>query len=83
METRPKYIADAIYWNWLTKCWLRVRDLNLITFRGETYYTPAVPTGNGILLIREAYPYEPWMEEFIGTDSKEIINRQKHGNSNN
>ena len=77
MGTKQKYIADAIYWNRLTKCWLRVRDLNLITFSGETSYTPAVPAGNGIVLIREAYPYEPWMEEFIGTDSKEINNRTK------
>ncbi len=63
-----KYIADAIIWDGHMRSWLRIRDLNLIEFQGEKRYTPAARGGRALYLLKEVYPYEDWMEEYIGTD---------------
>ena len=65
---RPKYIKDAIMWDGQLECWLRISDLNLISHYGKEYYTPASRAGRAIYLINTAFPYEDWMEEYIGTD---------------
>ena len=67
-EVKPKYIADALIWDRHLNSWLRIRDLNLINWRGEECYTPAARGGRAVYLIKQAYPYEDWMEEYIGTD---------------
>ena len=70
MKNRPKYIKSAIFWN---RCagengaWLRISDLNLITESNDEYYMFAA-SGRPKFIIREAYPYENWMEEHIGTN---------------
>ena len=67
---KPKYIGDAIFWNiWAGDkgSWVRARDLNLID--DENYgphYEPAF-SGHPRFIIRRAYPYEEWMEKYIGT----------------
>ena len=63
-----KYISDALIWDGGMRAWLRIRDLNLIERSGEKFYTPASRGGRSLYLIKEAYPYEDWMEEYIGTD---------------
>ena len=65
---KPKYISDALIWDAHLRSWLRIRDLNLIKWYGEEYYTPAARGGRAVYTIKEAYPYEDWMEEYIGTD---------------
>lgn len=66
---RPKYIKNAIFWNRYAGengAWLRAGDLNLITEAEDEYYTFA-SCGRDKFLIRSAYPYEDWMEKYIGT----------------
>ena len=65
---RPKYIKDAIMWDGIFECWLRISDLNLVNHQGNERYTPACRSGRTTLLIQTAFPYEDWMEEYIGTD---------------
>lgn len=65
---KPKYISDAIIWDGQLRSWLRIRDLNLIKDHDKEYYTPAARSGRVLYLITTAYPYEDWMEEYIGTD---------------
>ena len=64
-----KYIADAIFWMGEydgSGHWIRIRDLNYLEDRER--YTPAARGGTALLLIPQAFPYEDWMEEYIGTD---------------
>ena len=66
---KPKYIKDAIIWNRRAAkngAWVRVSDINYI--ESEDVFTPALPYGLGRYIIRQAYPYEDWMEEYIGTN---------------
>ena len=37
-------------------------------WHGKEYYTPASRGGRAVYLIAILYPYEDWMEEYIGTD---------------
>lgn len=81
---KPRYIKDAIYWNGYAAengAWLRISDVNYIepryvqkscgtvkyTVKDGGYYTPSCP-GPGLLMIREVYPYEDWMYDYIGTN---------------
>ena len=77
MESKPKYIKDAIAWytfrGVISKdyvgprgMWVRCSDLNLIRDKKDAreYYMSAF-TG---AMFRTAFPYEDWMEEYIGTD---------------
>lgn len=77
---KPRYIKDAIYWNRYAAengAWLRISEVNYIeprlvkrpwgTFEDGGYYTPSRP-GHGLLMIREVYPYEDWMYDYIGTN---------------
>ena len=67
---KPKYIENAIIWSRYAGekgAWVRIRDLNLIEDKSygphyETAY-PSTPR----FIIREAYPYQEWMEKYIGT----------------
>lgn len=68
---KPKYIKDAIIWNrYATEngAWVRVSDINYI--ESEDVFTPALNYGSCRHIIRQAYPYEDWMEEYIGTNKK-------------
>ena len=68
MKNRPKYIKSAIFWNrWAGEngAWLRISDLNLVTEKDDEYYMFAA-SARPIFIVREAYPYEDWMEEYIG-----------------
>ena len=68
---KPKYIKDAIIWNRHAAengAWVRVSDINYI--ESEDVFTPAIHYGLGRFIIRQAYPYEDWMEEYIGTNKK-------------
>ena len=62
MQAKPKYIKDAIMWNGYDNAWVRTSDLNYIQEGG--YYTHAIRPS----IVREAYPYQEWMEEYIGTN---------------
>lgn len=68
---KPKYIENAIIWNrhaGENGAWLRIRDLNLIQDKSYgTHYEPAY-SGTPRFIIREAYPYQEWMEKYIGTN---------------
>lgn len=70
MKSKPKYIKDAIIWS--RPCasvdgwWLRISDMNYI--EDGDYYTPACPSGRVIVKFHNVYPYEEWMEEYIGTN---------------
>ena len=70
MITKPKYIKDAIIWNrhiGQHGAWVRIRDINLIDDnRDGPHYEPAY-SGIPRFIIREAYPYQDWMEKYIGT----------------
>lgn len=66
MQTKPKYIKDAIMWNGYDCVWVRTSDLNYIQ-EGD-YYTPAIHP-HGTYIIKQAYPYQEWMEEYIGTNN--------------
>lgn len=72
-----KYIKNAIYWNGKVHAWLRISDLNLVTRKDEIFYTPAHMASSAVLVINKdcAFPYEEWMNEYIGTDKnlKEAI----------
>lgn len=68
---KPKYIKDAIIWTrpipGVNGWWVRCSDINYI--EDGDFYTPAIPHGRHILVkIHQAFPYEDWMEEYIGTD---------------
>lgn len=66
---KPKYIKDAITWNRHAAkngAWVRMSDVNYI--ESEDVFTPASHFGLGRHIIRQAYPYEDWMEEYIGTN---------------
>ena len=68
---KPKYIKDAIIWNRRAAkngAWVRVSDINYI--ESEDVFTPALNYGLARVIIRQAYPYEDWMEEYIGTNKK-------------
>ena len=81
---RPKYIKDAIIWDGQLESWLRISDLNLITHHEKEYYTPASRAGRVVYLINTAFPYEDWMEEYIGTDKNlEADERFKSKTGNN
>lgn len=67
---RPKYIENAIFWNshvGENGAWVRMRDLNLIEDKHEVHYEPAY-SGIPRFIIRNAYPYEEWMEKYVGTN---------------
>ena len=82
---KQKYIKDAIIWNGRAAtngAWVRISDINYIEGDEKKggYYTPACPSGHGKFVINNAYPYEDWMEEFIGTNKdliKEIERRDE------
>lgn len=78
-----KYIKDAIYWNSQVGAWLRISDLNYIWNKTESYWTPACPAGRALVSIRDAFPYEDWMEEYIGTNKnlpdEYVIRKIKEG----
>lgn len=66
---RPKYIGDAIFWNrWMgdNGSWVRARDLNFIDDNYGPHYESAF-SGCPRFIVRMAYPYEEWMEKYIGT----------------
>ena len=63
---KPKYIKDAIMWNGRVGAWLRVSDLNYVNNGKECYWT--TPLSWPVWRIHQAYPYEDWMEEYIGTN---------------
>ena len=68
MEKKPKYIPDAICYQRFYGhggYWLRIRDLNYL--EDKDCYTPAARGGAPLVLIHDVYPYEEWMEEYIGT----------------
>jgi hypothetical protein len=44
-----------------------MRDLNLIEDKHEAHYEPAY-SGTPRFIIRNAYPYEEWMEKYVGTN---------------
>lgn len=70
---KPKYIKDAIIWNRHAAengAWVRISDINYI--ENEDVFTPALHCGLGRCIIRQAYPYEDWMEEYIGTNNRLI-----------
>ena len=46
--------------------WVRMSDVNYI--ESEDVFTPSLQYGLGRFVIRQAYPYEEWMEEYIGTN---------------
>lgn len=58
-----KYIKDAICWFQKLNSWIRVSDINLIKDKDGDYYSN--PT---MVHMHTVYPYEDWMEEYIGTD---------------
>lgn len=64
MMKRPKYIKDAIIWNSRVGAWLRTSDLNYIAKDG--YWTTALSWP--VWRIHQAYPYEDWMDEYVGTN---------------
>jgi hypothetical protein len=79
VKTKPKYIENAIIWNRYAGengAWLRIRDLNLIQdkFYG-LHYEPAY-SGTPRFIIREAYPYQEWMEKYIGTNEDLRLDEQ-------
>ena len=57
-----KYIKDAICWFVQLNSWLRVSDVNLIRDKDGDYYSNA-----SMVHMHTLYPYEDWMEEYIGT----------------
>lgn len=57
-----KYIKDAICWFQKLNSWIRVSDINLIKDKDGDYYSN--PT---MVHMHTVYPYEDWMEEYIGT----------------
>ena len=64
---KPKFIKDAIVWNrWVGEngAWLRASNLNLVRTDNDEYY---ISWQNPRVLMRTVYPYEDWMEEYIGT----------------
>ena len=66
---RPKYIENAVFWNrWMGDkgSWVRARDLNFIDDNYGPHYEPAF-SGCPRFIVRRAYPYEEWMEKYIGT----------------
>lgn len=66
---RPKYIENAIIWNrhiGENGAWVRMRDLNLIEDKYGVHYEPAY-SGTPRFIIQNAYPYEEWMEKYVGT----------------
>ena len=58
-----KYIKSAICWVQKLNSWIRVSDINLIKDKDGDYYSN--PT---MVHMHTIYPYEDWMEEYIGTD---------------
>ena len=69
---KPKYIKDAIIWNGRVGAWLRASDLTYVHKKSdiseERYWTTALSWP--VWRIHQAYPYEDWMEEYLGTDKK-------------
>ena len=66
---KPKYIKDAIVWNGRIGkrgAWVRAGDMNLIVTSEREYWSPAFSWPHWILT--EVYPYQDWMEEYIGTE---------------
>ena len=62
-------MKSAIFWNRYAGengAWLRISDLNLISENGKEYYMFAA-SARPRFIMSEAYPYEDWMEEYIGT----------------
>ena len=71
-----KYIKDAVYWNGIVGAWFRICDLNLVTEKKRTYYTPAHQASTAIFMIHDAFPYEEWMDEYIGTNKNLKIDKR-------
>ena len=66
---KPKYIKSAIIWNRYAGengAWLRISDMNLITEKDDEYYVFAA-SGRPLFCARTVFPYEDWMEKYIGT----------------
>lgn len=66
---KPKYIKNAIIWNChvgKNGAWVRISDINYV--EEEDKYYPAV-MGMTKFIISQAYPYEDWMEDYIGTNN--------------
>ena len=75
---KPKYIKNAIMWNgWAGKhgAWVRASEMNLIKEDEDEYYIYAF-TGRDRFIARTVFPYEEWMEEYIGTN-KDIRSNEK------
>ena len=67
---KPKYIKDAIMWNshiGEKGSWVRCSDMNFVKDKDGEYYTHPF-TGTCKFMAREVYPYEDWMEEYLGTN---------------
>lgn len=63
MTTR--YIKDAIAWGGRPLGWVRLSDLNYSdSYKG--WLSP--PFGRVRNVYHDVYPYEAWMEPYIGTD---------------
>lgn len=76
MENK-KFLKDALVWFEPAKKWLRVSDLILIDTEKGSYYTPIwAIVLDKIVMFREVYSYEEWMEKYIGTS--EDIRKDKH-----
>lgn len=58
-----KYIKDAICWIHQLQSWIRVSDINLIRDKNGDYYSNL-----SMVHMHTVYPYEDWMEEYIGTN---------------
>lgn len=57
-----KFIKDAICWIHQLQSWIRVSDVNLIRDKDGDYYS-----NPSMVHMHTLYPYEDWMEEYIGT----------------
>lgn len=75
---KPKYIKDAIRWSRpsaiIDGWWLRCSDMNYI--EDGDFYVPAISPIRGIIKCHNVYPYEDWMEEYIGT-SKNLLEDER------
>ncbi len=80
---KPKYIQNAIVWrrnpysrgNEEKGWWLRCSEMNLVDMNGEHVYISAL-CGSTIVYYHNVYPYEDWMEEYVGTD-KDLPNDER------
>ena len=65
---RPNYIKNAIAWNGRigeNGAWVRISDMNYIVDGKKGYWT--LPFSWPVWAFHHVYPYEDWMEEYVGT----------------